>query len=984
MGVTRVFLGWDRPLCETVPEWLLAQGTPGLIDLRGTVVGMPTRQSSWRLRAALPLAAHDRHGAALLAPEIVTASVLISPPPRPGRASEIQSLLAWRHVLLAAPAGDLDAFLGGQRPASGSWALPIARRLIGLRRELADGALTIGEVAACGVELVESERWQAMAELERRYLDCLASWKLSDALAEQIAYARAGHLAPDVQRVVLAAVPDPPRLLLTLLQAWAGNGGTVVVLVAAPPDEAGAFDAWGRPLPDAWDNRNIALDDRDIVLAANPEDQAACIAGLLKDGLAGRTADHTGTRPTLAIGVPDRETVAPVQRELAALGLPAFDPQNRPLSDTPLFRLVQALLAWRVRPGYAETATLLRHPDVLAALPDPDDVLRELDDVQAERLPVTFADLRRAARHPAGGNTHARPPERLAAALDHLDAWSGLRDASSLATSLRNALQSIYAQRLLHPGQAADTAFQQAGEVIDQALRELADAEAAGQAGADAATVLLARLQDATIKSERACEPLDLEGWLELAWNPAPVLCVAGMNEGFVPDGHVGDLFLPDSLRRQLGLRDDRLRVARDAYVLAALCAQRSNPAATPPPRVVLLVGKRANAGDPLRPSRLLFRCPDDVLVRRARNLFRDPPPVRTAAAHAVSFTLDPTRVPPACLTQRLPGRISPTAFRDYLQCPLRFYLKRVLQMESQDDRAREPDARGFGNLCHAVVEAMARDPGRIWACGDAARLSEWLARQLDAAAAAQYGARPWLGVTLAIETATRRLHAFAAQQVAWHAAGWEIIECETARHSTTLNGVTVGGRIDRIDRHRDGSICVLDYKTADQAKPPSESHLAPAGDDADLPEAILSREFVEGLGRSDESGGRTPARSKRWTDLQLPLYREMLRATQGPDVRIGHILLPAARGETSFAVWDSYSDALHGHALACAAAVIRRISDGIFWPPAARPPRYDDFGDLLLNDAERTFVPPPNPWPLRDAARPPGASTDSTGRDAR
>ena len=118
---------------------------------------------------------------------------------------------------------------------------------------------------------------------------------------------------------ILAAVPDPPRLLLTLLQAWAGNGGTVVVLVAAPPDEAGAFDAWGRPLPDAWDNRNIALDDRDIVLAANPEDQAACIAGLLKDGLAGRTADHTGTRPTLAIGVPDRETVAPVQRELAAL-----------------------------------------------------------------------------------------------------------------------------------------------------------------------------------------------------------------------------------------------------------------------------------------------------------------------------------------------------------------------------------------------------------------------------------------------------------------------------------------------------------------------------------------------------------------------------------------------------------------------------------------------------------------------------------------
>jgi hypothetical protein len=560
MGVTRVFLGWDRPLCETVPEWLLAPGAPGLIDLRGTVVGMPTRQSSWRLRAALPLAAQDHHGAALLAPEFVTASVLIAPPPRPGRASELQSLLAWRHVLLAAPAGDLDAFLGGQRPSSGSWALQLARRLIGLRRELADGALTIGEVAAGGPELPEAERWQALAELERRYLDRLASWNLRDALADQIAHARAGQLAADVRRVVLAAVPDPPRLLLTLLQAWADNGGTVVVLVAAPPREAEAFDAWGRPIPDAWNDREIALDDRDIVLAANPDDQAACIAGLLKDALAGRTADRSGARPALAIGVPDRETVAPVQRELAALGLPAFDPQNRPLADTPLFRLVQALLAWRERPGYAETAALLRHPDVLAALPDADDVLRELDGVQAERLPVTCADLRRAA-----GDSQARPPECLAAALDSLEAWSGTRDAS-LSHSLRNALQAIYAERLIHPDQAADTAFQQAGEALDQALRELADAETAGQAGADAAAVLLARLQDATIKSERAGEPLDLEGWLELAWNPAPVLCVAGMNEGFVPDGHVGDLFLPDTLRRQLGLRDDRMRVARDWF----------------------------------------------------------------------------------------------------------------------------------------------------------------------------------------------------------------------------------------------------------------------------------------------------------------------------------------------------------------------------------------------------------------------------------
>ena len=55
-----IMVGWDRPLCETVPEFLLAEGGPGCLDLRGTVVVVPTRQSSWRLRAALPLAAEAR------------------------------------------------------------------------------------------------------------------------------------------------------------------------------------------------------------------------------------------------------------------------------------------------------------------------------------------------------------------------------------------------------------------------------------------------------------------------------------------------------------------------------------------------------------------------------------------------------------------------------------------------------------------------------------------------------------------------------------------------------------------------------------------------------------------------------------------------------------------------------------------------------------------------------------------------------------
>ncbi len=970
MPQSRHFLGWDRPLCTTVSERLLTS-IGGTFDLRDTAIVTPTRQSSWRLRLALPLAAQAR-GGALLGPEVMTAPALLRPPPKAGQASDLQLLLAWCSVLRAVPAGELEAFLGHGHASTMGWALPVARRLMTLREELADGALSIADVAARGSALAEADRWAAMAELERRDLALLAEWGLSDPVADQLASARAGRVDPGIRRVILAAMPDPPNLLVAQLAQWAAQGGMVEVWVAAPESEAAAFDAWGRPQPDAWAERPIALEDSDICLAADPEDQAVRIATWVDEGLSGGSSVGQSGRPTaqpssfaslrdlrggrspaaypaqpsLALGVPDREVVAPLARELSARQLPVFDPRNRSFSETPLCRLVEMLLAWRERAGYAETAALLRHPDVLAAVKDPVAALQALDGVQAERLPVMFEDLRRAAGDVAA-TPHGLTDVQVVAlreALATLNAWRARLTQPALASGLRATLQEIYAARRLKPGLARDDLFREAAAALDGALRELAAAEAAGQTGAEAAAALLARLQRVSIKPARNREPLDLEGWLELAWNPSPVLCVAGMNEGFVPDGHVGDLFLPDALRRDLGLRDDARRVARDAYVLTQLTAQRRAGG-----RTLLLVGRTSLAGDPLRPSRLLFRCADEALVGRAQKLFQPPAATSRAAPFAVSFLLDPARVPaderPAWVAQR----ISATTFRDYLACPLRFYLKRVLHMAPADDLAREPDARAFGTLMHDAFEAMAREG--IWGCGDADQLAGWLEARLRAQAVQNYGARPWLGVTLAVESAVRRLRAFAARQVAWHAAGWEIVEFESDRHAFDWHGVRVQGRIDRVDRNgRDGRVCVLDYKSTDRTTMPPQAHLAAAGDTTDLlPEALVP------------AGLAQTRKDRRWIDLQLPVYREMVRAAYGPDAQVGYVLLPATLGDTQFVLWEDYADALHAHAMACAGAVIDRLRANVFWPPAASP-AYDDFESLLFDDARQFIVAPPAP----------------------
>ncbi|MCH5375866.1 MAG: PD-(D/E)XK nuclease family protein, partial [Planctomycetes bacterium] len=191
-----------------------------------------------------------------------------------------------------------------------------------------------------------------------------------------------------------------------------------------------------------------------------------------------------------------------------------------------------------------------------------------------------------------------------------------------------------------------------------------------------------------------------MAGWLELPLDDAPAVIVCGLNEGFVPSSVNSDLFLPDLLRHQLGLQDNLRRYARDAYALTVLLATRQ--------RVELIVPRRSLDGDPLIPSRLLFATDSETLARRAQRFFAPPAPIHglppLAGSLVAARDLPDFPVPrPRRLTESI-QRIRVTAFRDYLACPYRFYLRHVLGLQTVDDGAEELDGAAFGNLLHDVM----------------------------------------------------------------------------------------------------------------------------------------------------------------------------------------------------------------------------------------------------------------------------------------
>ena len=98
----------------------------------------------------------------------------------------------------------------------------------------------------------------------------------------------------------------------------------------------------------------------------------------------------------------------------------------------------------------------------------------------------------------------------------------------------------------------------------------------------------------------------------------ANVLILAGMNDGMLPKGPATDSMIAESAKRKLGLPDRDFLFARDLCLLYGMEAGRKKGG------LVVLTAQTGQAGDPIRPSRLLFRVPDGALAKRVEELARE------------------------------------------------------------------------------------------------------------------------------------------------------------------------------------------------------------------------------------------------------------------------------------------------------------------------------------------------------------------------
>ncbi len=934
---TRRFTDATRPVAQGVAGAMLDESKVfgKSADLTRTLVLVPTRNAGRKLREALAREARERGLAGVLTPKILTPDAFIREcgPVAPRAPADVARLVFARALASFTPETLSDLFPKPPAKWDAASLAPAAEAILRARGALGDAADTPDFAAvAKHPDNREPARWNNLAALETRYRELLSEIGYSDADDARASAVRAPRLPTGIKTLLLAALPDPSPALRRLIE---NSGLPCAVIIAGDAAQADAFDDFGAPLPEYWSRAQIPWEnfDRQVFTPETP----AAMSRQLATIFSGAAPDGRSTGVILA----DPALTRVVEQALTDAGARTNTAEGRAL-DTHTHAIVLRDWAAYLRDrSWESLGRLLRRPAFAKLLVGNDEgsaggfsgLLADWDKTEERLLPHDTSPPRETAGE-SKAITHTRG--RLAAADRLRHEFTEAPFAAAVSSFLR---------KLGPAGQDADAEFAEAVETqtgdIQLLATKLGDLDAPEQLA-----LLLRRLRETAFHPDNGAECPALRGWLELLWEDSAHTLVAGMNEGRVPESFSADPYIPGEFRKKLGLPGDESRLARDAYALARALSQRTAGRG----RLDVFAPRHDAGGEPLRPSRLLTLGAGEALAERVMRLYAEnadavPEPARTRA-----WLWNP-RLDAEAL-RKVSAGISPTAFKDYLACPLRFYLKRVAGARASEPGKAEPDAAAFGDFVHAALAAYATD-AHAAALTDEAQIRDALLAKLDAECLGRHGAAPALAALVQRHAARARLAGFSRVQAELRREGWSITHAERAFTVTIDPGdgvpFTVEGRFDRIDRHADGRIRVIDYKTSDSGDAPAKAHLATADRDRALPDYAYTR--------NAEINAKGEAKTMRWTNLQLPLYAEAaliltreMNATGFPE--IAYAVLPAAAGDAAMSLWEGYDRVLHSDALLCAAGIAADIRARKF-RPGPKPPRHDDFEDLLGDDAD-------------------------------
>ncbi len=712
----------------------------------------------------------------------------------------------------------------------------------------------------------------------------------------------------------------------------------VEIWINAPENEKDSFDCYGIPNEKCFDLLPD-LPDENITIVRKPTDASEKTIQIL-------TEKNELTVDDIGLALFTDELTNPFIDSFEERGYQTYNPAGESCGKGVLSSLIKDVLQLMVEGDYESLASLCRNPHFTESL---DGIRREeflaiLDIFHDEILPVDSSrfyneiiKISETSEYLYLKNSILKFPK----ALIHI--LSGEK-IDNYIEQLLSFLVEIYSKPKSFINKEQKEIFELKIGKISSEIQEFKNiVNSLNVTPKEAIRLVLSNLEKSAVYPPHSADSIPLQGWLEMNWSPAANIILTGFNEGFIPESITADLILPESARKALNLKNNSQRMTRDLFLMRTLIESRQE-------NLHIIVLKTNSQGDPLKPSRILFSCERDKLIKRALYLFGEDSP-QSAELALISERIEYPLLTPVLPEKRM-ERISVTAFKNYLSCPFRFYLDKLLGMKHLFGDANQMDNMVFGTLCHWVLEQYGKKfTGNQYSIDE---VREFLISNLQQKINEKYGYKPALAIQLQFENARRRLEKAAAVEVESRSDGWEIVASEYNAEAI-IDGISVSGKIDRIEYNpRLKTWRIIDFKTSAKTENPDKAHFGRDAQDSD------SSIFVYKVKENK------PA--KIWINLQLPLYIKLLDlnndllASDGSvfnssmlNFELGYFNLPDAISETGLYFWKDYTPTITESAYRCAQEIIRRIKEKVFWPPAEKID-YDNFEELHTGEIVENF----------------------------
>ncbi len=577
--------------------------------------------------------------------------------------------------------------------------------------------------------------------------------------------------------------------------------GTRERLVGEVMRPSQTVEEWAR-LPGVFDEACLKPIRR--MECTSPRDEADSIACLMREVL-----ETPGKRAFLV--TPDRELARLVAASLRRWDVEVDDSAGQPLSATPPGAFLR-LTAEMTGADFAPLPLLacLKHPLALGGLPAGEFRRRarrlEMAVLRGPLPAPGFVGLKAAL---SKAELETGELETLASWMDDLETLASpfarlIQEGSDFPQALREHVAFAQALATSEGGQAGDQLWaHEAGEAlaefIDEALGAFVGFPPA--LGTGYAALLDSLLAACVVRSPVGQHPrLAILGTIEARLQQADLVIMGGLNEGTWPEQDMADPFLSRQMRAAIGLPPPEFRTGLSAHDFAAGLAA---------PQVVFSRAVRVK-GAPTVASRWVLRL--DAVLRASGSMLSQPAaPVWMRGLDIAAVTASAPRPEPKPPLTARPRRMSVTDIQTWLDDPYRLYARRILKLRPLDPVGAEPGAADKGTIIHEALDRFTKIHRK--------NLPPDALEQLIATGRALFD---------------ERLLSPALETFWWprfqRVAEW-FVETEHERRrigilpaimevsgqhdlSPAAGSFTVIAKADRIDRHPDGTLEIIDYKT--------------------------------------------------------------------------------------------------------------------------------------------------------------------------